>query len=105
MGPPTREHVTQEAQTEAWNMRNSLPIVLTIYIDSQTATKSVLRPLSMGYSQWRSQDFHQGGAQLEKKNSNSPRQNHAWPAWLVIGGWVREGDVPSPAEGGSFRHF
>ena len=50
------------------------------------------------YVQGHSQDFHEGGVQLDGE--------------VVIvrgkaahGGWVREGDVPPPAKGGSFWHF
>ena len=49
-----------------------------------------------------SQDFHQGGAQLESEVVVAKLRMASFAGQK---GWVREGDVPPPAEGGGFWHF
>ena len=60
--------------------------------------KMICSSVSCDPPQGCSQDFHQGGAQLERVVVRCK-------AAYGHRGWVREGDAPPPAEGRSFWHF
>ena len=55
-------------------------------------------------TQGRSQDFYQGGAQLES-DVVVVMAKLCMASFAGHRGWVWEGDVPPPAEGGRFWHF
>ena len=64
-----------------------------------------LRAGAHGLLQGCSQDFHKGGAQLDGKVVIQSVVKLRMASFTGHRGWVREGDVPPPPEGGSFWHF
>ena len=120
------KHMESLDQPETFVPKLSFSIIVCIWCMDQSKlllygvrVESVMtRGLNgqMSYLQWedlgllniytiqgRNQDFHEGGA--VRWSSNSPRWNHAWPAFLAIGGGCGRGMCPFPQKAEAFGIF